>query len=140
MVGSFMQGVLLMGIIYWYTRGMLSLINDYYRTEIQRKMQINEPLNESSDFISVDQIVEHRLGMSEEQQEQTIERTPPPMMELKDPGGDERLERKSKDRVRNLLAREGVCLREKRLEELHRIVKRPKNICLISENMLAAAK
>lgn len=39
MVGPFMQGVLLMGIIYMYSKGLMSLINDYYRTEISRKLK-----------------------------------------------------------------------------------------------------
>lgn len=44
MVGPFMQGVLLMGIIYMYSKGLMSLINDYYRTEINRKLksELNE--------------------------------------------------------------------------------------------------
>ncbi|KAM8705374.1 hypothetical protein ACLKA7_009784 [Drosophila subpalustris] len=39
MVGPFMQGILLMGIIYWYSKSMMSMINDYYRSEFQRKIQ-----------------------------------------------------------------------------------------------------
>ncbi|XP_030374613.1 uncharacterized protein LOC115624157 [Scaptodrosophila lebanonensis] len=40
MVGPFMQGFLLIGIIYWYSKGMMSMINDYYRSEFQRKIQV----------------------------------------------------------------------------------------------------
>ncbi|XP_037807365.1 uncharacterized protein LOC119600859 isoform X1 [Lucilia sericata] len=39
MVGPFMQGVLLMGIIYWYSKGLISMINDYYRGEFNRKLK-----------------------------------------------------------------------------------------------------
>ncbi|KAH8312544.1 hypothetical protein KR044_011352 [Drosophila immigrans] len=39
MVGPFMQGILLIGIIYWYSKSMMSMINDYYRSEFQRKIQ-----------------------------------------------------------------------------------------------------
>ncbi|TDG46928.1 hypothetical protein AWZ03_006632 [Drosophila navojoa] len=39
MVGPFMQGILLIGIIYWYSKSMMSMINDYYRSEFQRKLQ-----------------------------------------------------------------------------------------------------
>ncbi|ALC47330.1 CG42508, partial [Drosophila busckii] len=38
MVGPFVQGVFLIGIIYWYSKGMMSMINDYYRSEFQRKL------------------------------------------------------------------------------------------------------
>ncbi|XP_020813638.1 uncharacterized protein LOC110188282 [Drosophila serrata] len=39
MVGPFVQGLFLIGIIYWYSKGMMSMINDYYRSEFQRKLQ-----------------------------------------------------------------------------------------------------
>ncbi|EDV90837.1 GH19616 [Drosophila grimshawi] len=39
MVGPFMQGLLLIGIIYWYSKSMISMINDYYRNEFQRQLQ-----------------------------------------------------------------------------------------------------
>ncbi|XP_068155061.1 uncharacterized protein Xport-B [Drosophila tropicalis] len=39
MVGPFVQGMFLIGIIYWYSKGMMSMINDYYRSEFQRKLQ-----------------------------------------------------------------------------------------------------
>ncbi|XP_030562331.1 uncharacterized protein LOC115763757 [Drosophila novamexicana] len=39
MVGPFMQGMLLIGIIYWYSKSMMSMINDYYRSEFQSKLQ-----------------------------------------------------------------------------------------------------
>ncbi|XP_013115034.1 uncharacterized protein LOC106092672 [Stomoxys calcitrans] len=39
MVGPFAQGIFLMGIIYWYSKGLLNLINDYYRTEFNRKLK-----------------------------------------------------------------------------------------------------
>lgn len=38
-----MQGMLLMGIIYWYSKGIFNLINDYYRSEFQRKLKTDEP-------------------------------------------------------------------------------------------------
>ncbi|XP_075146065.1 exit protein of rhodopsin and TRP B [Haematobia irritans] len=38
-VGPFAQGIFLMGIIYWYSKGLLNLINDYYRTEFNRKLK-----------------------------------------------------------------------------------------------------
>lgn len=39
MVGPFAQGIFLMGIIYWYSKGLLNLINDYYRSEFNRKLK-----------------------------------------------------------------------------------------------------
>lgn len=41
MVGPFVQGLFLIGIIYWYSKGMMSMINDYYRSEFQRKLQVD---------------------------------------------------------------------------------------------------
>lgn len=39
MVGPFMQGMLLLGIIYWYSKGLMNMINDYYRSEFNRKLK-----------------------------------------------------------------------------------------------------
>ncbi|XP_037952899.1 uncharacterized protein LOC119683318 [Teleopsis dalmanni] len=47
MVGPLMQGMVLLGIIYWYSKGMLSIINDYYRTEIQRKLKTENGQNDT---------------------------------------------------------------------------------------------
>ncbi|XP_073836900.1 exit protein of rhodopsin and TRP B [Musca autumnalis] len=38
-VGPFAQGIFLMGIIYWYSKGLMNLINDYYRSEFNRKLK-----------------------------------------------------------------------------------------------------
>ncbi|CAD7077878.1 unnamed protein product [Hermetia illucens] len=35
MIGPAVQGVLFVSVIYWYTKGMLNLINDYYRDEFK---------------------------------------------------------------------------------------------------------
>lgn len=56
MVGPFMQGVLLMGIIYMYSKGLMSLINDYYRTEINRKLK--SELNERKTDGFIEQILD----------------------------------------------------------------------------------
>uniref|UniRef100_A0A1A9WH32 Uncharacterized protein n=1 Tax=Glossina brevipalpis TaxID=37001 RepID=A0A1A9WH32_9MUSC len=39
MVAPFMQGFLLLGILYWYSKGIFNLINDYYRTEFNRQLK-----------------------------------------------------------------------------------------------------
>ncbi|XP_017469095.1 PREDICTED: uncharacterized protein LOC108361079 [Rhagoletis zephyria] len=137
MVGPFMQGVLLMGIIYWYSKGMLSLINDYYRSEIQRKILTGEPLNESSDFIHVDQIVEHRLGQikaMEEQQQPRLDKAKPPMIDRRVSGKEgsqtKRQRNTNKDEL-NLF----ICRGEKRLLQFYRLVEQTLNICLLNERM-----
>lgn len=137
MVGPFMQGVLLMGIIYWYTRGMLSLINDYYRNEIQRKIQTNEPLNESSDFIYVDQIIEHHLAQinDAEQQKQGVEQITKEFRINNTSGVDMQ---KPKTKYKDVDIK-GVCRREQRLQEFFRIVKATKNICWLNETIWATA-
>lgn len=134
MVGPFMQGVLLMGIIYWYTKGMLSLINDYYRSEIQRKMQIDEPLNETSDFIYVDQIVEHHLAkLNEGEQQQTVGEI---TVELEINVSSEVEMEKQIIYYEDVDTRH-VCRRAQRLEEFFRLVKATKNICWLNETIWA---
>uniref|UniRef100_A0A0A1WK33 Bcl-2/adenovirus E1B 19 kDa-interacting protein 2-like protein n=1 Tax=Zeugodacus cucurbitae TaxID=28588 RepID=A0A0A1WK33_ZEUCU len=134
MVGPFMQGVLLMGIIYWYTKGMLSLINDYYRSEIQRKMQIDEPLNETSDFIYVDQIVEHHLAkLNEGEQQQTVGEI---TEELEINVSNEVEMEKQIFSYEDVDTRH-VCRRAQRLEEFFRLVKVTKNICWLNETIWA---
>ncbi|XP_037892630.1 uncharacterized protein LOC119639372 [Glossina fuscipes] len=39
MIAPFMQGFLLLGIVYWYSKGIFNLINDYYRTEFNRQLK-----------------------------------------------------------------------------------------------------
>lgn len=43
MVGPFMQGMLLMGVIYWYSKGMFNMINEYYRSEFQKQLFETNP-------------------------------------------------------------------------------------------------
>lgn len=43
MVGPFMQGMLLMGVIYWYSKGMINMINEYYRSEFQKQLVETNP-------------------------------------------------------------------------------------------------
>lgn len=136
MVGPFMQGVLLMGIIYWYTKGMLSLINDYYRNEILRKIQTNEPLNESGDFIYVDQIVEHHLAqINDGEQQQGFEQI---TKELRSNNtsvvGMQKQETKYK-----YVDIKGVCIREQRLQEFFRLMEVTKNICWLNETIWTTA-
>lgn len=47
MIGPLVQGVLLTGLIYWYSKGMLSLINDYYRDEFKTFLE-KEAKNDKS--------------------------------------------------------------------------------------------
>lgn len=42
-VGPFMQGMLLMGVIYWYSKGMINMINEYYRSEFQKQLVETTP-------------------------------------------------------------------------------------------------
>ncbi|XP_011179266.2 uncharacterized protein LOC105210166 [Zeugodacus cucurbitae] len=134
MVGPFMQGVLLMGIIYWYTKGMLSLINDYYRSEIQRKMQIDEPLNETSDFIYVDQIVEHHLAkLNEGEQQQTVGE----ITEELEINVSNEVEMEKQIIYYEDVDTRHVCRRAQRLEEFFRLVKVTKNICWLNETIWA---
>lgn len=136
MVGPFMQGVFLMGIIYWYTKGMLSLINDYYRSAIQRKMQTNEPLNESSDFIYVDQIVEHHLTqINDEEQQQNVGKI---TKKLK-PNDTSGLDMQNHKRKYEDMEIKQVCRRVLRLEEFYRLVKATKNICWLNDGIWATA-
>ncbi|XP_017007290.2 uncharacterized protein Xport-B [Drosophila takahashii] len=59
MVGPFMQGLFLIGIIYWYSKGMMSMINDYYRSEFQRKLQ-TEPAKAKTEVpINVDNFMDY---------------------------------------------------------------------------------
>lgn len=42
-MGGPLQGFVLLGIIYWYSKGMLSLINEYYRSEFHQKLKKAPP-------------------------------------------------------------------------------------------------
>ncbi|XP_017145459.1 uncharacterized protein LOC108157781 [Drosophila miranda] len=60
MVGPFVQGMLLIGIIYWYSKGMMSMINDYYRSEFNRKLQANAaPKPKAEVPINVDNFMDY---------------------------------------------------------------------------------
>ncbi|KAH8360007.1 hypothetical protein KR093_010183 [Drosophila rubida] len=62
MVGPFMQGILLIGIIYWYeySKSMMSMINDYYRSEFQRKIQAASPSKPAEETpLSVDNFMDY---------------------------------------------------------------------------------
>lgn len=43
MVGPFVQGALLFGVIYWYSKGMINMINEYYRHEFQKQLVDTTP-------------------------------------------------------------------------------------------------
>ncbi|XP_005182991.1 uncharacterized protein LOC101899533 [Musca domestica] len=49
-VGPFAQGIFLMGIIYWYSKGLMNLINDYYRSEFNRKLKTSAVDQKSYDM------------------------------------------------------------------------------------------
>ncbi|XP_060646704.1 uncharacterized protein LOC132784844 [Drosophila nasuta] len=75
MVGPFMQDILLIGIIYWYSKSMMSMINDYYRSEFQRKIQsasTSKPAEETP--LSVDNFMDYvrELDNTPEAEEQTV--------------------------------------------------------------------
>lgn len=60
MVGPFVQGLFLIGIIYWYSKGMMSMINDYYRGEFQRKLQTETgPKPKAEAPINVDNFMDY---------------------------------------------------------------------------------
>ncbi|XP_017104617.2 uncharacterized protein Xport-B [Drosophila bipectinata] len=60
MVGPFVQGMLLIGIIYWYSKGMMSMINDYYRSEFNRKLQTETgPKPKAEAPINVDNFMDY---------------------------------------------------------------------------------
>ncbi|EDV48441.1 uncharacterized protein LOC6553851 [Drosophila erecta] len=59
MVGPFMQGLFLIGIIYWYSKGMMSMINDYYRSEFQRKLQTEPAKAKAEAPINVDNFMDY---------------------------------------------------------------------------------
>jgi len=59
MVGPFMQGLFLIGIIYWYSKGMMSMINDYYRSEFQRKLQAEPSKPKAEIPINVDNFMDY---------------------------------------------------------------------------------
>ncbi|XP_017085046.2 uncharacterized protein LOC108117226 [Drosophila eugracilis] len=59
MVGPFMQGLFLIGIIYWYSKGMMSMINDYYRSEFQRKLQTEPSKPKTEVPINVDNFMDY---------------------------------------------------------------------------------
>ncbi|XP_016990844.1 uncharacterized protein LOC108052855 [Drosophila rhopaloa] len=59
MVGPFMQGLFLIGIIYWYSKGMMSMINDYYRSEFQRKLQVDPSKQKAEVPINVDNFMDY---------------------------------------------------------------------------------
>ncbi|XP_052848171.1 uncharacterized protein LOC128259677 [Drosophila gunungcola] len=59
MVGPFMQGLFLIGIIYWYSKGMMSMINDYYRSEFQRKLQVDPAKAKAEVPINVDNFMDY---------------------------------------------------------------------------------
>ncbi|XP_016960851.1 uncharacterized protein LOC108031701 [Drosophila biarmipes] len=59
MVGPFMQGLFLIGIIYWYSKGMMSMINDYYRGEFQRKLQAEPSKPKAEAPINVDNFMDY---------------------------------------------------------------------------------
>ncbi|XP_043656747.1 uncharacterized protein LOC122622400 [Drosophila teissieri] len=59
MVGPFMQGLFLIGIIYWYSKGMMSMINDYYRSEFQRKLQTEPAKAKAETPINVDNFMDY---------------------------------------------------------------------------------
>ncbi|XP_022209919.2 uncharacterized protein LOC111065805 [Drosophila obscura] len=60
MVGPFVQGMLLIGIIYWYSKGMMSMINDYYRSEFNRKLQANAAPKPKAEMpINVDNFMDY---------------------------------------------------------------------------------
>ncbi|XP_034485652.1 uncharacterized protein LOC117790342 [Drosophila innubila] len=69
MVGPFMQGILLIGIIYWYSKSMMSMINDYYRSEFQRKIKTasdSKPTEETP--LNVDNFMEYVRDLDSEHQ------------------------------------------------------------------------
>ncbi|XP_017025009.1 uncharacterized protein Xport-B [Drosophila kikkawai] len=60
MVGPFVQGLFLIGIIYWYSKGMMSMINDYYRSEFQRKLQTESaPQTKAEVPVNVDNFMDY---------------------------------------------------------------------------------
>ncbi|XP_017060679.1 uncharacterized protein LOC108101024 [Drosophila ficusphila] len=59
MVGPFMQGLFLIGIIYWYSKGMMSMINDYYRSEFQRKLEVEPSKAKAEVPINVDNFMDY---------------------------------------------------------------------------------
>lgn len=75
MVGPFMQGILLIGIISWYSKSMMSMINDYYRSEFQRKIQIasvSKPAEETP--LSMDNFMDYvrELDTKPQSEQQTV--------------------------------------------------------------------
>jgi len=82
MVGPFMQGLFLIGIIYWYSKGMMSMINDYYRSEFQRKLQTEPAKTRAETPINVDNFMDYvrELDTPDEVARIPAERTESPPM------------------------------------------------------------
>ncbi|KAH8420874.1 hypothetical protein KR222_007511 [Zaprionus bogoriensis] len=73
MVGPFMQGILLIGIIYWYSKSMMNMINDYYRSEFQRKVQTESASKSPEETpLNVDNFMEYVREMDAKNQSEVL--------------------------------------------------------------------
>ncbi|EDV41743.1 uncharacterized protein Dana_GF17349 [Drosophila ananassae] len=78
MVGPFVQGMFLIGIIYWYSKGMMSMINDYYRGEFQRKLQTETgPKPKAEAPINVDNFMDYVRELDSPEEAKRYPRTGP---------------------------------------------------------------